>query len=90
MDPDSAWKGEEQRQCPAIGEVSAREQRSGEDVGKRAKERVREACAENEGNCIGDTVDIEFEVKGKKMLYLFECTLGIKQVVDHVSRHTDE
>lgn len=24
------------------------------------------------------------------MLYLFECSLGIEQVVDHISRHTDE
>lgn len=29
-------------------------------------------------------------MKGKEMLYLFESTLGIEQVVDHISRHTDE
>lgn len=27
---------------------------------------------------------------GNKVQYLFECTLGIEQVVDHVSRHADE
>lgn len=24
------------------------------------------------------------------LLYLFECALGIEQVVDHISRHTDK
>lgn len=32
----------------------------------------------------------KYKRKGKEKLYLFECALGIEQVVDHVSRHTDE
>ncbi len=61
---------------PPVGEVSVRRQRPGEDTGD-AITRIQQTLNPKER-------------KGKERLYLFKRALGIEQVVDHISRHTDE
>lgn len=41
------------------------------------------------GNHTENALNIECKRKDL-LLYLLECALGIEQVVDHISRHTDE
>lgn len=65
-----------------------REQRLEDSMCK--KDRARGDMGRTKGNHTGNVLKRGEEERRGKDLYLFECALGVEQVVDHVSRHTDE